>query len=455
MGVCNLSQRSFEDGLLNVLARPMMITTDVASKGFRRQVKRFVQAPGQRFAVIVPPGLSEVCRRELAELSLAGDEVQEGVLEVAGKWTTCYQLNLWLRTASRILCRLPTFRAGVIGELSHKVLSFPWELWLNPKIPLVLQCRAQQSRIHHEGLIGTAILGAIQRRFADQGLPVPTRHAPAGKRTEQRFAEVQQGSLPRPHTRSETRFTGHDESVRWKQRFLVHLHRNHCEISLDTSGPHLHQRGYRLQHAGAPLRETLAAGILLQTNWNGDRPLLDGMCGAGTVAIEAALLARHLPPGLNREFLFSQWPSFQEKTWAHFRRKAQENVLPHAPAPILGLDQDRGALGIAMHNAARAGVAESIRWHCMDFFAFNPDALGLARGVLVLDPPYGMRLAGSGNVRAFYQRLGSHLHRFYRGWQVAVAAPNAELATLLKISSAHLWRIPHGGIPLVVSLAQL
>ena len=106
-----------------------MITVDAASRRFRRRIRRFVQAPGQRFAVIVPPGLIDVCRGELAELSIAGDEVHEGVLEVTGKWVTCYQLNLWLRTASRILCRLPVFRAGVIGELSHKVQSFPWELW--------------------------------------------------------------------------------------------------------------------------------------------------------------------------------------------------------------------------------------------------------------------------------------------------------------------------------------
>jgi putative N6-adenine-specific DNA methylase len=432
----------------------MIIAETAAGKGFRRRIRRFVQAPVHRFAGIVAPGLIEVCRKELAELGFAADEVHKGVLEVAGKLADCYRLNLQLRTASRILCRLPTFRAGVIGELSHKVLAFPWELWLNPEIPLVLQCRAEHSRIHHEGLAGTTILAAIQRRFADQGLQAPTLHAPAGRSGVQALPELQ-APLPHTHHRNDSGSTGHDRTGHWKQRLLARIERNHCEISLDTSGPHLHQRGYRLRHAGAPLRETLAAAMLLQADWQGDRPLVDGMCGAGTAAIEAAMLARRLPPGLNREFLFSQWPSFQEKTWTYFCRGARERALPRATAPILGLDRDAGALEIAMQNAARAGVAESIQWQCTDFFAFNPGTLGVAGGLVLLDPPYGMRLTASGDVGAFYQRLGTHLRRFYPGWQVAVAAPSVELAALLRLSSVRWWSIPHGGIPLVVSLAQL
>jgi putative N6-adenine-specific DNA methylase len=432
----------------------MIIAEAVAGKGFRRRIRRFVQAPVHRFAVIVAPGLVEVCREELAELGFAADQVHEGVLEVAGKLADCYRLNLQLRTASRILCRLPTFRAGVIGELSHKVLAYPWELWLNPEIPLVVQCRAEHSRIHHEGLLGATILAAIQRRFADQELQAPTLHAPAGRGGVQGLPELQ-AHLPRAQHRNDSGSTAHDRTGRWKQRLLARIERNHCEISLDTSGPHLHQRGYRLRHAGAPLRETLAAAMLLQADWQGDRPLVDGMCGAGTAAIEAAMLARNLPPGLNREFLFSQWPSFQEKTWTYFCRGAREIALPHAPAPILGLDRDAGALEIAMQNAVRSGVAESIQWQCMDFFAFNPGTSGVAGGLVLLDPPYGMRLTASGDVGAFYQRLGTHLRRFYPGWQVAVAAPSAELAALLRLSSARWWSIPHGGIPLVVSLAQL
>jgi 23S rRNA G2445 N2-methylase RlmL len=179
------------------------------------------------------------------------------------------------------------------------------------------------------------------------------------------------------------------------------------------------------------------------------------MCGAGTAAIEAALLARHIPPGSGREYLFEHWPGHEAKTWEYLRRKAQEGILPRAPGPIVALDQDRRALHVARDNASRAGVQADIRWEQGDFLAFHHGALQLAPGLVILDPPYGVRMQGADDLPAFYRQLGAHLREAFKGWQAAVAAPTPELARALGFRRQRLWRLPHGGIPLSICLVTI
>jgi putative N6-adenine-specific DNA methylase len=398
-----------------------------ATRAHLRHLKQYVQAPVHRFAAIVPPELTSICRDELTALNVPSLQVADAGVEFSGKLRAGYLANLALHTASRILCRLPSFRAGVVQELFHKVLSSRWELWLNPEIPLDVRGFVWNSRISHEGLVALTVLQGIVKRFQSQHLAPPGRLSSEG-------GESLGDSL-------------------LKQRVLVHLRENHCEISLDTTGDHLHRRGYRLEHTGAPLRETLAAAILLRSRWNGHIPLVDGMCGAGTIPIEAAMLARHLPPGGQRSFLFERWPCFQEKTWNHLRRELHGQALVRAPAPILALDEDAGALAVARKNAQRAGVDRDIRWQCADFFTFTPQAYQLPPGLLVLDPPYGKRLEGGGI--ELYERLGLHLRRFFQGWQIAILAPSKTLAMSLKIPLVRFWPLNHGGSPIIVALARL
>jgi len=210
-----------------------------------------------------------------------------------------------------------------------------------------------------------------------------------------------------------------------------------------------------LQHAGAPLRETLAAAILLKAGWHGDRPLVDGMCGAGTAAIEAALIARNFPPGISREFLFEKWPAHQQKTYAYLCRRARDSIRARTAVPILALDDNPEALAIGRQNAQRAGVGEDIHWTAADFFAFSPQTPEWKPGLLILDPPYGRRQFIADSPHEFYQRIGNHLRQSFKGWQVAVAAPNSDLALALGFKPVRFWKILHGGSPVVVSLARL
>lgn len=401
-----------------------------APKAYERQIRRYIQAPVHRFAAIVPPELVPFCEAETVAMGLAEQEIKEAGVEFKGKLVDCYRANLWLRTASRILYRFPSFRAGALEELFRKGVALRWDLWLNPRIPLQVKSHVKLSRICHEGQVRDTLIEAIQKHFRLLDISPP---------------ESLEDCLEEEG--DDSHGTGNH------QRIFIRLKNNQCEISLDTTGAHLHRRGYRLQHTGAPLRETLAAAILFKVGWRGDCPLVDGMCGAGTVPVEGALMARRLPPGLKRSFLFEEWPSFQSKTWAYLCNKAEEDSLASSPVPLIGLDRDPQALAVAVQNAERAGVSRDIRWECTDFFDFGPSAFDLEPGVLILNPPYGKRMSGGGE--EFYARLGSHLRRYFKGWKIAVLIPDSSLATRLGLRSVRFWRIIHGGSPVLVTLGRI
>jgi len=403
-----------------------MYTVPTKGKAFLRHIKRHIVSPVHRIAAISPPEFALLCQQELLGLSIEQSSISEAGVEFSGRLADCYASNLWLRTASRIVLRVDRFRAGAVEQLFNRVASFRWELWLNPDIPLHIKAYVKNSRIQHTGLIEKTVLDGMRKRFAELHLNLPNDWSLRHSERCRQAAVV--------------------------QRVNVHVADNYSELSLDTSGAHLHQRGYRLRHTGAPVRETVAAAILIKAGWCGERPLVDGMCGAGTVPVEASLRARHLPPGVGRSFLFEQWPAFQLKTWSHLVRKARQEALPRSPVPIIAVDRDPEAIAVARQNAKAAGTEEDILWQQKDFFLFRPQSMSLSPGLLFLNPPYGKRLAEDENL---FERLGGHLRRFFRGWQVAIMAPDRAHALHLKINSARYWRIRHGGIPVVAVLAKL
>lgn len=393
--------------------------SDGEPKALLRRIKRHVTGQDHRFAVILPPELGPVCLEEIRSHASSA-EITDAGIEFSGRLTDAYNLHIWLRTATRLLCRMPPFRAGIAEELFYKTSRIPWELWLNPHVPLSVEAHVAYSRISHEGRTAEIVRDAIQKAF------------PGG------IALI-----------DESGGFDADESVS-RQRILVHLVENHCTISMDMSGRHLHERGYRLEHTGAPLRETLAAGILLKCGWKGDAPLVDGMCGSGTLAAEAALISRRIAPGIGREFLFQKWPSFQKESWNYLCRKALEDELAKAPERIIGIDSDEEAVKVSGRNAARARVEGDIEWRNTDFFSFEPVNSGLKKGLVVLNPPYGKRLEGGGG--ALYRQIGEHLRRNFRGWKYAVLAPTRSDAAALGMGSMRFWGIRHGGMNIIVAL---
>ena len=243
-------------------------------------------------------------------------------------------------------------------------------------------------------------------------------------------------------------------SERWSeagpdQTLVVRLFRDRCTVSVDASGEHLHRRGYRQVTAKAPLRENLAAAILQAVGWDPTVPLVDPMCGSGTLLIEAAMLARHIPPGLHRSFAFQSWPEIDESVMSKCRAQATGGILARAPASIVGGDRDAGAVQAARDNAGRAGVEADVTVFRRALSA-TESLVGTDRGWMVTNPPYGKRVGARRRLRDLYAALGNVARGAFPGWNLAVVCPDPGLVGQTGVSMEPCLSLRHGGVPVRV-----
>jgi putative N6-adenine-specific DNA methylase len=218
-------------------------------------------------------------------------------------------------------------------------------------------------------------------------------------------------------------------------------------VSADTSGALLHRRGYRLAQSKAPLRETLAAAMLLSAGYAGDAPLLDPLCGSGTIAIEAALVARRRAPGIARAFALEQWPGFEPAALSHLRNEARERELAKVPHPILASDLDPAAVRAARENAERAGLLGDLQ------IAERPlreVRLQPGPGLIATNPPYGVRVTA--DLTRLYSDLGDLVRRSGRRLALLAANPRSAAAARLRFETG--FRTQNGGIPVELLIAS-
>lgn len=373
-----------------------------------------------RLFAVTAPGLEPYTAAELTALGLSplppvsisgpGEAKEEsGGLEFEASTTDLFRTNLLLRTANRIIYRLGEFTAVSFPELRKKAARLPWETVLKPGQPVAIRVTCHKSKLYHSDGVAERVAGAISDTLGKVS-PV------------QKFNET---VSPLP------------------QLILVRFHHDACTISVDTSGELLHRRGYRLETAKAPLRETLAAGLLMAAGWDAASPLLDPFCGSGTITIEAALMARRIAPGKNRQFAFMDWPDFDEKKWKHvLSRAASLEIQSHVP--ILASDRDAGAIQIAQKNAERAGVLDQITF---DTRAVSAVEVPPSTGWLVTNPPYGVRVSPDRDLRDLYARLGDVLRTQCPGWNAGILCNSDVLMGQTHLPIKEKIRLINGGIP--------
>ena len=381
----------------------------------------------QPYFAVSAPGLETLTAGELRRLGITpkgavqagqaaglSDEDGGGGVSFAGGQVALYRANLHLRTASRVLVRLGAFPATLFSELRKRAAQLPWRLYLRPGQPVNLRVTCHKSRLYHSGAVAERVLAAI----GDQ--------------------------LGKPSVQVKGEESG--------QLIVVRLLHDQCTISVDSSGELLHRRGYRLETAKAPLRETLAAGLLLASGWDGSAPLLDPFCGSGTIAIEGALLAAGLPPGRAREFAFMHWPGFNRAEWD----AVQASAGPAAPSavcpPILASDRDAGAVRIAQSNAARAGVEGCISFAQQAVSAIQPPP---GPGWVVTNPPYGLRVSANKDLRNLYAQLGNVLRAHCPGWNVAILCSDRVLLGQTGLSLDTSLSLVNGGLRVLVGRGQV
>jgi len=364
---------------------------------------------------VSPPGLEEMVATELRQLGIDGRVVHGGV-EWTGDAPSMRRVNLHARIVARVLVRVAAFRARTFFELERHAGRLPWGSFVRTGANVQWRVTSRKSRLYHEG--------AIAERL-------------------QRALEAATGAKLAPGADQETEGEA-------GQLFIVRVERDAFTISADTSGALLHRRGYRQEIARAPLRENLAAALIAAAEWKGSEPLFDPFCGSGTIPIEAALIARRIPPGLAnpdhvaRAYAFEGWPDHDETAWRREVAAARAQILERAGVAIHGSDRSAAAIRAARSNAARAGVIDDIVY---DVTAMKRARVPDGTGALVTNPPYGVRVTDDQAMRALYAELGEFVRDRLRGWRVVMLSPDEALERETRLGFIVISRTKNGGIP--------
>jgi putative N6-adenine-specific DNA methylase len=348
--------------------------------------------------VVAAPGLEHLVLAEVQRLGVRPARAVTGGVECAVTWPQLWSLHVQLRIATRVLVRIARFRADGFSTLAAGLDRIDWSRWLPASQAEVTATCDRQSALYHSG--------AVAERVRDASSAVI------------------------------------DSSTGVTSTVHVRVSRNVVTVSVDASGEPLHRRGWRNGATKAPLRPTLAAALLFASGWDRRRPLVDPLCGSGTVAVEAAQIARRMAPGLGRTFAFEGWPSFDASAFERQTSAARSEVIARCP-PIVASDRDEGAVAVAVANATRADVADSL---LIERRALSDMRLPDRAGWVVTNPPWGTRLQG-GDLRNLFARLGRTVPA---SWQLAVLAPQtAPIAAIGRRLNTSV-RTTSGGIPVEV-----
>jgi len=311
-------------------------------------------------------GLEAVVAKEVRELGYEC-RVENGKILFEGDEKAIARSNLWLRTADRVKIVVGEFHAETFDELFEGTKALPWERFIGPEDEFPVSGKSVKSKLYSvpdcQAIVKKAIVERLKSKYKKSW-----------------FEET--GS---------------------KFPIEVSLLKDHVTLTIDTSGAGLHKRGYRVGQGEAPLKETLAAALVLLSNWSYDRPFADPFCGSGTIPIEAALIGQNIAPGFNRDFISETWSWFSPTIWDEARMEAEDLAQYDRHLHIIGSDLDPKMVEIAKKNALEAGLSDMITFKQMRATDFHSKE---EYGVIVTNPPYGERMGERAKVEKLYRELG-------------------------------------------------
>ena len=331
-------------------------------------------------------GLEGLCAEELRRLKLPEVAAENGRVRCKAAPADIPRVNLNLRTGERVLLVVGRYRAADFEALFEGCRALPWEEFIPREGAFPVKGHSLNSQLHAVPACQSIIKKAmVERMKAHYGL--------------EQFPE---------------------DGVKYQVRFS--LFKDEAALCLDTSGEGLYKRGYRAHNNGAPLRETLAAALVLLSRYRGRDPFCDPFCGSGTIPIEAALIAKNRAPGLDRRFAAQKWQSLPAKLWLDAAEEAMDQEF-HGQYDIWGGDIDPSAVELSRHNAELAGVDDCVRFEVADAGKFHRDS---DYGQLVTNPPYGERLLEKREAEALYRSFGKAARTLPAGWRVLVLSSHTE-----------------------------
>jgi putative N6-adenine-specific DNA methylase len=342
----------------------------------------------------------------------------------SGTWHEVAEANLWLRTANRVLVELVRGPCQNREDLYQLAASFPWEEILPQEATFAVRVAGR-----HPAFLNTHFAALVVKDAVVDRLRQKRGYRPTVNVRDPDVPIFLHLSVDREQEEVGANAADLGEEARGLKAAAGWLERGRspepqATLSLDTSGEPLSHRGYRQKEALAPLSEALAAGLLLSAGYDGSQPLIDPMCGSGTILVEAALLACGLPPGGKRRFAFQRWPFFPQPVWQRVKGAARKSPQP-LTQPILGLDWDARALALAKRSAQAMGLAEQLVLEQRDVRQLPSLPAG---SLVVTNPPYGLRLGNPEDLRQLYRSLGDQLKAKAQGSVAWLLLGNPALA---------------------------
>ncbi|WP_416826697.1 THUMP domain-containing class I SAM-dependent RNA methyltransferase [Ectobacillus polymachus] len=334
-------------------------------------------------------GLEALVAREIRDLGYEC-EVDNGKVTFQGDESAICRSNLWLRTADRIKIKIGEFRATTFDELFEKTKALPWGDYIPEDAEFPVVGKSVKSTLFSVSDCQSIVKKAIVEKM---------------KSTYKRTTWFEEnGPL---------------------YRIQVSLLKDVATLTIDASGIGLHKRGYRIGQGEAPLKETLAAALVMLTNWKPDFPFVDPLCGSGTIPIEAALIGQNIAPGFNREFAANKWGWIPQEKWDLAYEEAEDKANYDQPLHIMGSDIDHRLVEIATDNAREAGFTDLISFKQMQVKDFTTKE---DYGYVVTNPPYGERLSEKSMVEQLYKDMGN-VFRNYPTWSVYVVTNHEKFET--------------------------
>ncbi|GAB4073612.1 class I SAM-dependent RNA methyltransferase [Barrientosiimonas marina] len=331
-------------------------------------------------------GLESVVAQEVKQLGY-DVQVDNGKVMYDAPISAIPRSNLWLRSADRVKLQIGQFEAATFDDLFEATKALPWEQFITEEGKFPVSGKSVKSTLHSVPDCQAIVKKAIAERLK-------LKYGVAGK-----LAET--GAL---------------------FKVEVAIHKDEAVLTIDTSGSGLHKRGYRTGQGEAPLKETMAAALVLLTNWKPDEPFLDPFSGSGTIPIEAALIGQNIAPGFNRDFASEEWKWIKKRYWDEAFEEVEDKANYDQKLNIRGSDIDHKLIGIAKSNAEEAGLGDLITWKQMQARDLTITA---TNGYLVTNPPYGERLGDKSEIASLYQDLGSIMHT-HPSWSVYILSAFAE-----------------------------
>lgn len=345
--------------------------------------------------VSCPRGLEPVLAEELNQLSAQIISIENGGIKCSGSLETVYRINLYSRIAGRVLHQIAHQTFQDEADIYRLATQITWLDWFD--------CN-QTFRIHIDG-----------------------KHAAVKSLT---FTALTVKDAVCDVFRKHTNQRPNVDKVNPDVRIHVFIQNKTITFFIDTSGEALFKRGYRTDTGAAPLRENLAAGLLMLAGFPNYLGLLDPFCGSGTIVIEAAMIATNQAPGLNRHFAFEQLKSFDATLWNQLKKEAKNQIIP-PKIRLSGSDTQTALIHIAQKNSHAAGVGDWIEWTVQDALSTRPNT---PSGLIMSNPPYGVRLSEIQALQALYPQIGSWLKKYFAGWTVGLLTGDKTMPKYMRLS---------------------